>query len=94
VNEPAGLSAREWRYCRRLAFSPWHQAGWMGDLMMLLILGAAVWLVVATGIDRDSALWGGTGGMALGALLARNLPIRSERVVARLTRALEPPDQA
>jgi len=68
----------------------------MQDAMLLLMLAASAWAIHRRGDDPDAVALGLVAGIALGGLLTRNLPIRTERVIARLTRALDraaPPDQ-
>jgi len=90
----AGLNRWEQYWCRRHAFSIWAQVDWLQDLMLLLVVGVGVWAIHSTGLDLETAMLGGTVGIALGAVLSRNLPIRTHRVIGRLTRALEDRDQA
>jgi membrane associated rhomboid family serine protease len=89
-----GLNRWEQYWCRRAAFSRWSQTEWFQDALFLLFVGVIVWSIHSMGLDSETAIFGGMAGMMLGGVISRNLPIRTHRVIGRLTRALEDRDQA
>ena len=89
MSDLAGLNRWERYWCRYLAFSPWSRSAWLHDVMLLLLLGLTVWSNQRRGLDPEALGSGFVVGVLLGALLVRNLPVRSDAVIARLTRALD-----
>ena len=97
MDDLAGLNRWERYWCRRSAFGMWRHAEWVGDAFLVAMIASSAWVVYRGGNDSHEVSFAFIAGIGLGAVLARNLPIRADRVIGRLTRALEsrgPRDQA
>jgi hypothetical protein len=89
VRDLEGLNRWERYWCRRAAFSRWGDTSWLQDVLLLVAAGVTVWSIHTRGLDSEAALLGGTAGVLLGAVFGRNVPIRADHVIARLTRVLD-----